>query len=99
MTHEKDRMLSSENEQADDTFNQTFLPNSVYSKLSPALYLIVPTAAICTLVGFKATGWKSDERFAESVVENRTTWAIAVQILSHVLSLLQITALCMSHIK
>ncbi len=68
--------------------------STLFSKLIPVFCLIVTTAASCTLVGLKATGWEGKEPFVDFVSDNPTTRAISVQVVSQLLGLLQISALC-----
>jgi hypothetical protein len=67
---------------------------ALFDRYSPALGLIVTSSIVFTLVGLQATNWKASAAFTSYVINQRTTVAIIVQVVSHVLGLIQIQALC-----
>jgi hypothetical protein len=70
-------------------FHRTWIEQAL-----PVPGLILTSALALTLLGLKTNGWRGSETFAEFVTNERTTVAIAVQIISHVLGLIQVQALC-----
>ncbi|PVH88639.1 hypothetical protein DL98DRAFT_648000 [Cadophora sp. DSE1049] len=66
----------------------------LWLKISPVLALTLTIAAALCLLILKLQEWRSSENFAQFVIVNRTTIAISVQIIAHLLGLLQLTAIC-----
>ncbi|KIW13149.1 hypothetical protein PV08_08336 [Exophiala spinifera] len=56
--------------------------------------LLLTSTVAFTLLGLKVNEWRGSERFAEFITNDRTTVAIAIQIVSHVLGLIQVQVLC-----
>lgn len=56
--------------------------------------LVITTTIICVLYGFNVTDWSSSEAVAETVRSRPTYIAITVQIISHVLGLIQVQTIC-----
>ncbi|KIW56560.1 hypothetical protein PV05_05213 [Exophiala xenobiotica] len=55
--------------------------------------LLLTSTVAFTLLGLKVNGWKGSENFANFITDDRTTVAIAIQIISHILGLIQVQAL------
>lgn len=60
----------------------------------PCVGLITTSAFGITLTAMNARKWRSSEEMANWVVEERSTIAIAVQIISHILGAIQVQILC-----
>jgi hypothetical protein len=56
--------------------------------------LLLTSTVAFALLGLKVNGWRGSEGFAEFITNDRTTVAIAIQIISHVLGLIQVQTLC-----
>src|ERR1700761_391927 len=50
--------------------------------------LLLTSTVVFTLLGLKLRGWRGSDGFADFITNDRTTVAIAVRIISHVLYLL-----------
>src|SRR2546430_9837314 len=55
--------------------------------------LPISTAAALSLIIIRLQDWRSSEEFAQFIIDNRTAVAISVQIISHLLGLLQLTVI------
>jgi hypothetical protein len=55
---------------------------------------LTTTAALCLLI-FRLRKWRSSENLAQFIIVNRTAVTVSVQIISHLLSLLQLTVIYM----
>lgn len=60
----------------------------------PCLGLVATSAVIIALTVLNVRQWRSSESTAMFVLEQRSTIAIAVQIISHVLGWIQVQTLC-----
>jgi hypothetical protein len=56
--------------------------------------LLMTSTIAFTLIGLKINDWRGSEAFAEFITDDRATVAIAIQVLSHVLGLIQVQILC-----
>jgi hypothetical protein len=56
--------------------------------------LIVTTLLSVLLLGAEASGWRSSSHFAQVMLENRSAIAIVVQVVSQVLGMVNVYALC-----
>ena len=65
-----------------------------FDRFFPIPGLLATSAVAFTLLGLKATNWRGSEGFADFAANDRTTVAIVVQIVSHLLGLIQIQVLC-----
>ena len=61
-------------------------------RLLPALELFLPTATICTLLWIG--DWEYTGMFYSFVKSNQTTMQIMVQVISHILAMLQVSSMC-----
>lgn len=60
----------------------------------PIAGLFITSAVAIVLLVLRRTQWRSSEWFAHFVVIERTEVAIVVQVLSHLLGLVQVQILC-----
>lgn len=71
-------------------------PSASLDRALPIPGLLLTSTVAFTLLGLKVNGWKGSENFANFITDDRTTVAIAIQIISHILGLIQVQALCKS---
>ncbi|PVH97327.1 hypothetical protein DM02DRAFT_568170 [Periconia macrospinosa] len=65
-----------------------------YSWALPALGLIITSTIVIALLVLNAQEWRSSEKMVISVLERRSTIAIGVQIIAHILGGIQVQVLC-----
>ena len=83
--------MVSATEQNDKVEHATYM-----QKYLPIPGLLINTAIVSTLLGAKSSHWASSESLANLVTSHRASVGIVVQIISHILGIIEIYAICES---